>query len=343
MSLASPDYPALLHDLQTQILNARTQAILSVNRELILLYWRIGQTLEQRFNQAGWGAKTIDKIARDLKLAFPDMQGFSPRNLRYMRAFAQAWPDESILQQVVAKLSWSHNIFLLEKLPTPELRLWYAEKTLEQGWSRNVLVMQIESEAHQRFGAAQHNFAQTLPAPQSDLAHDLLKDPYNFDFLTQSQAAHERDLERGLLEHLKAFMLELGAGFAFMGNQYRLTVEDIEFLIDLLFYNVKLRCYVVIELKVTEFKPEFAGKLNFYLNAVDALLKHPQDNPTVGMILCKTKHDLVVEYALKNVNAPIGVSTYDLARALPAELEGVLPSVEQLEAELNQAFPENHA
>jgi predicted nuclease of restriction endonuclease-like (RecB) superfamily len=279
----------------------------------------------------------IDQLARDLKLEFPDVQGFSPRNLRYMRSFALAWQDKAILQEVLAKLSWYHNLALLEKLSSTDLRLWYAQKALENGWSRNVLAMQIESQAHNRFGAAQTNFAQVLPPVQSDLAHNLLKDPYQFDFLTQSQAAHERDLEKHLVAHLKQFMLELGAGFAFMGNQYRLEVEGEEFFLDLLFYHVKLRAYVVIELKVTEFKPEHAGKLNFYLAAVDNLLRHPQDAPSIGIILCKTKKQTIVEYALQGLQTPIGVSTFELANALPKHLENVLPTVEQLEAELEKA------
>jgi predicted nuclease of restriction endonuclease-like (RecB) superfamily len=217
--------------------------------------------------------------------------------------------------------------------------LWYAQKTLEHGWSRNVLVHQIESGLQLRQGAAQTNFARTLPTPNSDLAQSLLKDPYQFDFLTYSQAAHERDLERGLIQHLKNFMLELGVGFAFMGSQYRLEVDGQEFFLDMLFYHVRLRCHVVVELKVTEFRHEYTGKLNFYLAAVDAALKHSQDQPTIGIILCKTKHDLVVEYALKGVSSPIGVSTYQLQKALPKELEGVLPTVEQLEAEINKEFP----
>jgi predicted nuclease of restriction endonuclease-like (RecB) superfamily len=339
MTLDLPaDYPQLLSDLKTQIREAQIRASLAVHHELVFLYWQIGRSLEERMVLAGWGTKLITQLARDLKLEFPDVQGFSPRNLRYMRVFAQAWQDPAILQAVLAKLSWYHNIALIEKLETRELRLWYAQKTLEDGWSRNVLVMQIESQAHHRFGAAQTNFATVLPKPFSDLAQSLLKDPYQFDFLTHSQAAHERDFERHLVQHLKNFMLELGAGFAFMGNQYRLEVEGNEFFLDLLFYHVKLRCYIVIELKVTDFEPEYVGKLNFYLAAVDNTLRHPQDAPSIGLLLCKTKKKTIVEYALQGIETPIGISTYQLASVLPENLEGVLPSVQQLEAELDKVF-----
>lgn len=337
------DYPQFLIQLKTRIREAQLRASLAVHHELVILYWQVGRELGERMSQAGWGAKLIDQLARDLKLEFPDVQGFSPRNLRYMRSFAQVWSDPTILQALLAKLSWYHNITLIEKLPNAELRLWYAKKVLENGWSRNVLVMQIESHAHERFGAAQTNFATALPQLQSDLAQNLLKDPYIFDFLTQSQAAHERDLEKHLMQHLKSFMLELGAGFAFMGNQYRLEVAGEEFFLDLLFYHVKLRAYVVIELKVTEFKPEYAGKLNFYLAAVDDTLRHPLDAPSIGIILCKTKKQVIVEYALRGTQTPIGVSTYELAHILPEHLENVLPSVEQFEAELNKAVLESES
>jgi len=334
---ALPDsYPLLLTELKTRIAAAQVRAAVAVNTELVTLYWQVGHALNERVRQAGWGAKVLDQLSRDLKLAFPDLSGFSPRNLRYMRQFAAAWPEPEFWQQAVAKLSWSHHVVLLEKLDTPERRLWYAQATLEAGWSRNILVHQIESRLLERQGAAQTNFTRTLPAPQSELARDLLKSPYSFDFLTLSQAAHERDLERGLLAHLREFLLELGVGFAFMGNQYRLVVGGEEFFLDLLFYHARLHCYVVVELKVTEFKPEYAGKLSFYLTAVNRELRSEGDAPTIGILLCKTKNDVIVEYALSENTQPIGVSTYTLLEALPQELEGVLPTVEQLEAELDR-------
>ena len=336
MTLERDPYNATLAEFKERIASAQIRAAVAVNTELVRLYWFIGHGLNRRVKEEGWGAKVLERLARDLKLAFPELSGFSPRNLRYMRQFAAAWPEPEIWQPPVAKLSWSHHVVLLDKLETPEKRLWYAQFTLEHGWSRNVLVHQIEMKALERQGAAQTNFTRTLPAPQSDLAHNLLKDPYSFDFLNQGQAAHERDLERGLINHMRQFLLELGVGFAFLGNQYRLEVGGEEFFLDLLFYHVKLRCYVVLELKVTAFRPEYAGKLSFYLSAVDDLLRHEQDAPTIGILLCKTKNDIIVEYALKKNTAPIGVSTYQLEEALPKSLEGVLPTVAQLEAELER-------
>jgi predicted nuclease of restriction endonuclease-like (RecB) superfamily len=331
------DYAGLLLELQQRIASAQVRAVVAVNTELVALYWHVGHALNERVRAAGWGAKTLERLSGDLKRAFPDLNGFSPRNLRYMRQFASSWDAPDFWQPPVAKLSWSHHVVLLEKLDTLESRLWYAQATLEYGWSRNVLVHQIESKALERQGAAQTNFERTLPAPQSDLTRDLLKDPYSFDFLTLGRAAHERDLERGLINHMREFLLELGVGFAFLGNQYRLEVGGEEFFVDLLFYHVRLHCYVVVELKVTEFKPEFAGKLSFYVTAVNRDLRRDGDAPTIGILLCKNKNDVIVEYALAETQQPIGVATYALAEALPKELEGVLPTVAQLEAELERA------
>jgi len=260
--LEAEGYLTVLAELRDRIGSAQVRAAVAVNTELVRLYWQVGETLNRKVQEAGWGAKVLERLARDLKLSFPELSGFSPRNLRYMRQFAAAWPEPEIWQEVLAKLSWYHHLTLLEKLETAETRLWYAKATLEHGWSRNVLVHQIVFRALERQGAAQTNFTRTLPAPQSDLAHNLLKDPYSFDFLNQGQAAHERDLERGLINHMRQFLLELGVGFAFLGNQYRLEVGGEEFFLDLLFYHVKLRCYVVLELKVTAFRPEYAGKLS---------------------------------------------------------------------------------
>jgi len=262
------------------------------------------------------------------------MKGFSPRNLKYMRAFAEAWPDEPIVQEALAQITWYHNLTLLEKVKDPAERLWYAHQTIEHGWSRNVLVHQIESRLYERQGKAITNFERTLPAPQSDLAQSLVKDPYIFDFLSLGPEVQERDLERALLNHLRDFLLEMGKGFAFVGSQYRLEVGGDEFFIDLLFYQLRLRCYVVIELKVGEFKPEYTGKMNFYLSAVDDLLRHPEDRPSIGLILCKSQNRLIAEYALRDISKPMGVATYRLTSALPAELQEKLPSIEELEKEL---------
>lgn len=275
-------------------------APLAVNRELVLLYWQIGRDILERQTREGWGARVIDRLSRDLRSEFPEMKGFSARNLKYMRAFAQAWPDEAFVQQVAAQIPWFHNCIILDKLNDPEIRGWYACAAIEHGWSRNVLALQIDSALHLRQGQATTNFVRTLPSPQSDLVQNLLKDPYNFDFLTLHDDAVERDLERGLLEHLKAFMLELGIGFAFLGSQYHLQVGEEDFYLDLLFYHVKLHCYVVIDLKMGKFRPEFAGKLNFYLSAVDDLLRDPADAPTIGLLLCRGADGVVAEYALRD-------------------------------------------
>ncbi len=327
-------YAELLESLKARIRQAQVRAALSVNRELVLLYWHIGREILQRQRQEGWGAKVIDRLAMDLGREFPEMKGFSPRNLKYMRAFAEAWPDEQIVQEALAQITWYHNITLLEKVKDPAERLWYVRQTIEHGWSRNVLVHQIESKLYQRLGKAITNFERTLPAPQSDLARSLIKDPYVFDFLTLGPEAQERDLERALLNHLRDFLLELGKGFAFVGSQYRLEVGGEEFYIDLLFYHLRLRCFVVIDLKIGEFKPEYAGKMNFYLSAADDLLRHPEDRPSIGLILCKSQNRLVAEYALRDVSKPMGVATYRLTEALPADLQENLPSIEELKKEL---------
>jgi predicted nuclease of restriction endonuclease-like (RecB) superfamily len=262
------------------------------------------------------------------------MKGFSPRNLLYMKQFAEAYVGHSISQQAVAKLPWGHNVILIDKLDSTEQRLWYAQKTIEHGWSRAVLIHQIESGLHKRQGKAVTNFKQTLPPSQSDLAQQALKDPYVFDFLSLSEDAVERDLEKGLVEHIRKFLLELGVGFAFVGSQYHLEVEEEDFYIDLLFYHLRLRCFVVIDLKMEQFKPEYAGKMNFYLSAVDEQLRRDGDNPSIGIILCKTRKKLIAEYALRNTNTPIGVSEYKLTRTIPAVLKKNLPSIKQLEKEL---------
>ena len=319
------------------------RAALSVNRELVLLYWQLGRDILTRQRQQGWGAKVVDRLASDLQKEFPDMKGFSPRNLKYMRAFAEAYPNEPIVQEVLAQITWYHNIALIEKLKSPEERLWYAQKTVEHGWSRNVLVHQIETGLHRRLGAALTNFDRTLPKPQSDLAQQLLKDPYNFEFLSLGEEVQERDLERALVKHIRDFLLELGVGFAFVGSQYHLEVEGDDFYIDLLFYHLRLRCYVVIDLKMKEFQPEYSGKMNFYISAVDDLLRHPDDQPTIGIILCRGKKKTIAEYALRDLNKPIGISTYKLKDSLPQTLQDNLPTLEQLEIELNTVASEMEA
>ena len=328
------DYAEFLNTLKIQIQQTQIRAVSSVNRELVLLYWRIGREILQRQKQRGWGAKVIERLANDLRKEFPEMKGFSPRNLKYMRAFAENWQDEQFVQEVLAQITWYHNIAILDKLKNVEEREWYIRQTIENGWSRNVLVMRIESNLYERTGKAQTNFERTLPKEQSDLAQNLLKDPYIFDFLTIGLEAHEREIESHLLQHLKEFLLELGVGFAFVGSQFHLEIGEQDFFLDLLFYHLKLRCYVVIELKNVEFKPEFAGKMNFYLSAVDDLLKHADDCASIGLILCKTKNKIVVEYALRDTAKPIGISEFQLTESLPENLRGKLPTIEEIEAEL---------
>jgi predicted nuclease of restriction endonuclease-like (RecB) superfamily len=332
---AQPEgYADWLAELKLRVHAAQQRAALAVNRELVLLYWQIGQDILQRQAAQGWGAKVIDRLAQDLRAAFPDMKGFSPRNLKYMRAFAQAWPDAEFVQGSLAQLPWYHHLALLDKLPGPQTRSWYAAKAIAHNWSRDILVMQIETRLLERSGQAASNFPATLPAPQSDLARESLKDPYRFDFLGLSDEAQERDVEKALVKHVTEFLLELGAGFAFVGRQVLLDVAGDEFFIDLLFYHLKLRCYVVIELKAGKFKPEHLGQLSFYLTAVDEQVKHPQDGPTIGLLLCKSKNKVVAEYALRNLNKPLGVADYQLVESLPPELQTSLPSIEQIEREL---------
>ncbi len=335
LNLSQPaGYEDLLQQIQNHIRHSQTAAILAVNRELVLLYWQIGRLILQRQQQHGWGAKVIDRLATDLHREFPELKGFSSRNLKYMRAFAETYPEEQFVQQVVAQIPWGHNVRILESVKNSIERQWYIDQTIQQGWSRSILTHQIASGLFHRQGQAQTNFDRTLPKVQSALAQQVLKDPYTFDFLNLTEQAQERDLERALLNHLREFLLELGVGFALVGSQYHLEVAGEDFYLDLLFYHLRLRCFVVIDLKMTEFQPEFSGKLNFYLSAVDDLLKHPDDQPSVGIILCQSKNKTLVEYALRDLSKPIGVSTYQLITALPVQLQGSLPTVEQLEAEL---------
>jgi predicted nuclease of restriction endonuclease-like (RecB) superfamily len=325
------NYEAFVRGLKERIRTAQVRAALAVNKELVMLYWQIGREILQRQEQEGWGAKVIEQLSKDLKREFPDVTGFSRTNLLYMRAFAEAYPEEQFVQQVVGQIPWGHNVRLLDMVKSPEERLWYAQQTIENGWSRNVLVLQIETGLIHRSGQAVTNFSRTLPSPQSDLAQSLLKDPYNLEFLTISKDAQERELERALVNHIRDFLLELGMGFAFLGNQYPIEVDGREFRLDLLFYHVKLHCYIVVELKMGEFEPEHSGKMNFYVAAVDNILRSPNDNRTIGIILCRSKSKTIVEYSLQGMEGPIGVSAF----TLPAPLNENLPTVEQLEMELN--------
>ena len=324
-------YPKLLQELKERIRVAQVRAALAVNRELVLLYWSIGRDLSQRFENEGWGTKINDRLSKDLQATFPGVEGFSPRNLRYMRAFAEAWPEPEILQQLIAKLPWGHNLRVLDRIKDRPTREWYLRAALENGWSQNVMVHMISSELHTREGKALTNFQRTLPPPGSDMAEQILRDPYNFDFLTLSDPFAERELEKGLLTHLRDLLLELGRGFAFVGSQIPLVVDGRSFYIDLLFYHLRLHCYFVIELKTGEFEPEYAGKLSFYISAVDGTMRTAGDGPTIGLLLCESRRGTIVEYSLQNFVQPIGVSTYRVTKELPAPVREELPSVEDLQ------------
>jgi predicted nuclease of restriction endonuclease-like (RecB) superfamily len=344
-------YDELLGQLKERIRSAQLRAAVAINRELVSLYWHIGRSIADRQKTEGWGKAVIDRLGDDLQKAFPGMSGFSRTNVYRMRAFYLAYQDAGQLvpqlvgqitdvglPSAVADIPWGHNVVLVEQIKDLRERFWYARSTVEHGWSRSILVHWIESGLYKRQGRAQTNFAKTLPALQSDLARETLKDPYSFEFLTIADDAAEQELERGLVAHIRQFLIELGAGFAFLGQQYRLEVGGEDFYLDLLFYHVKLRCYIVIELKTTSFKPEYAGKMNFYLSAVDDLLRHPDDKPSIGIILCKAKNQVVAEYALRDLAKPVGVSSYitKLVESLPPSLRGSLPTPKELEAELKK-------
>jgi predicted nuclease of restriction endonuclease-like (RecB) superfamily len=323
-----------LAELKIKIHNAQQRATLAVNNELVLLYWQIGNEILTRQEKQGWGAKVIERLAGDLRNSFPDMKGFSRTNLLYMRSFAECWSDEKIVQQLVGQLPWGHNLALLDKIKNSEDRVWYAKKTIENNWSRNVLVMQIESKLIERQSKAITNFELRLPKPQSDLAIECLKDPYRFDFLSLGEKAGERDIENALVKQVTEFLLELGAGFAYVGKQVNIEVGGDDFFIDLLFYHLKLRCYIVIELKTGDFKPEHLGQLGFYLTAVDRQIKNKDDLPTIGLLLCKTKNKIVAEYALSDKTQPMGIAEFKLLESLPANLKTQLPSIEDIERKL---------
>lgn len=348
-------YAGLLSDIKQRVCHAQTRAVLAVNAELIRLYWEIGALIDSRQKKQGWGAGVIPRLAADLHNDLPEEKGFSERNIKRMLAFYREYPLLDFVPHTVAPsgaapevpqaaalfqapllqaIPWGHHAELMAKVKDLPTRHWYMQATVQYGWSRNILVMQIESAAHHRQGRTVSNFASRLPAPDSDLVQQTLKDPYLFDFLTLEPGFHERELETGLVAHLEKFLLELGQGFAFVGRQYHLDIGDQDFYIDLLFYHLKLRCFVVIDLKRGDFKPEYAGKINFYCNVVDDKLRHETDQPTIGLILCQQPNRVLAEYALRGVDKPIGVSGYELTRALPRNFESSLPSIEQIEREL---------
>lgn len=324
------NYLELLQELKREISQARLRAHLSVNKEMITLYWNIGNQILIRQKQDGWGSKVIENISKDLRSEFPEMKGLSARNLVYMQTFASLYPDFQITQQAAAQIPWGHNCVIMDKLDSMEQRAWYINKTIENGWSRNVLTIQIKSDLYSRQSKSINNFQNTLPSPQSDLAASIIKDPYNLEFLDIQGKLYERDLENKLIDQIRNFLLELGQGFAFIGNQYHIELADEDYYLDLVFYHVKLKCYVVIELKTGKFKPEYAGKLNFYLNLMDKRVKDESDNPTIGLILCEDKNDITVEYAIEGINKPMGISQFKLTEILPEKLKQYLPTAKEL-------------
>ncbi len=346
--LNTKEYREFIKELKNRIQSAQLKAAVSVNQTMLQLYWDLAERIITRQQASAWGDGILGQISHDLQSEFPDMKGFSLRNLQYMRQWYQFWSETNSIvqqaaaqldnalyvQQLVSQIPWWHNVIIISKVKEQDEALFYVQQTIQNNWSRAVLTHHIESRLFQREGKAITNFKATLPAPQSDLAQQILKDPYNFDFLLLRKKHDEKELEDALIEHVTRFLLELGAGFSYIGRQYKLEVGDDDYFIDLLFYHTRLHCFVVIELKAVKFKPEFAGKLNFYVSAVDGILKTEQDNPTIGIIICKSKNDVVVEYALKDIHKPIGVSEYLITKNLPAAFQSSLPSIEQIEAEL---------
>lgn len=330
MLMNNKEYFETIESIKNEIKSAQYKAAVSVNRELIMLYYNIGKVINAHKT---WGSKFIDNLAADIKLSFPNTTGYSARNLKYMAKFAAMFEDAEIVQAVLAQLTWYHNMALMDKTQDTEQYVWYAQETIKNGWSRNVLVHQIESGLYERQAIAEKisNFENRLASPQSELAVQTMKDPYIFDFIPFKEDMVERDIEQALVKDITKLLLELGTGFAFLGNQYHLNVGGDDFYIDLLFYNLNLRCYIVIELKTGEFKPEYAGQLNFYLSAVDGMLKKDNDNSSIGLLLCKSKNALVAEYALKDMSKPIGVSEYKITNSLPEGLSRQLPSVEDIQ------------
>lgn len=336
LSEMSDGYLDFIEEIKKEITTQRISVVLNANSSMICLYWNIGHAILQKQEEEGWGAKVIDRMATDLKNAFPDMSGFSPRNIKYMRKFAECWTDYEIVQRVVAQIPWRSNISLMDKLHDEESRIWYAQKTIENGWSKSVLDLQIESGLIGRAGKSVNNFPVALPPLDSDMANQIFKDPYLFDFLGTDMPRREVEIEKQLTEHIQKFLLELGQGFAFVGRQVHLEVGGQDFYIDLLFYHLKLRCYVVIELKACDFEPGYISQLNMYQNVVNDIWKHPEDKPTIGLLMVKGKNQTVVEYSLSGYQNPIGVAECknQLKESLPEELKSSLPSIEEIEKEL---------
>ncbi len=371
MNIVSSEYRQWFKEIKTRIVSAQLRAAMSASSELIHLYWYLGNEIDEKQKPSQWGTGFINQFSADLKNDFPENTGFSAKNLRYCRAFYRFYSDSAKWQQLVAKLDgasipeewqqlvaeigtvpsveirlrsfiaqwcgqipWGHNILIFTKSKSLEESLFYIRQTIENGWGRETLALQIKSSLFSRAGKAITNFSKTLPAPQSDLVKQAIKDPYTFDFLTMTKPYNERDIEKKLVEHIAKFLLELGKGFAFIGRQYHLEIGESDYYLDLLFYHTTLKCYVVVELKNKKFIPEYAGKLNFYLSAVDSIIKKEDDNPTIGLLLCRDKNNIEVEFSLRDMNKPMGVSEYSISEILPEELKGSLPTAEEIEADM---------
>jgi len=330
------NYLPFFTNLQQYIKTEKLKAVLNANQNMIIMYWHIGNSILEKQQNEGWGTKVIDRLSHDLKEAFPEETGFSPRNLKYMRKFAESWPDFEIVQRTVAQIPWRSNITLLDKLKDSDLRLWYAQKTIENGFGKDMLVFQIESKLHLRQGNAVSNFKEALPPLESDLATQSFKDPYIFNFLGNTQDIKERELEQKLIDHVQKFLLELGQGFAFVGRQVHLELGGSDFYIDLLFYHIRLKCYVVVELKRGTLEPGHISQLNMYLNVVNDVLCQADDNKTIGLLLVKQKDRIIAEYTLSGINNPIGISNWEdeLIKSLPEKFQSSLPSIEEIEKEL---------
>ena len=329
-------YNSFFVDIKTQIKLSQQKAFNAVNQEMISLYFNIGKMIDTWQKELGWGAKVIDKLSLDILNEFPTMSGFSTRNLKLMVQFYKEYSNDEFVQPIVAQIPWTHNIILIQKIKDKNIRFWYMEQTLQNGWSKDILSLMIKSEIHNRTGNLVSNFSQILPPLESDLVQQSFKDPYRFDFLTITEPFRERELENNLIKHMEKFLIELGSGFVFVGRQYKLEIGDDEFYIDLLFYHLKLRCFIVVELKKGKFKPEYSGQVNFYCSAIDGILAQKDDKPTIGLILCQEKNEIVAEYSLKNMTQPIGISEYQLTEVLPKEFESSLPTIEEIEQELKQ-------
>ena len=321
-------------EIKQKIQVAQIKTAIKVNHELLNLYWELGKDISEKQKKTNWGESLIEQLSEDLSKAFPGVKGFSRANLFFMRKWFLFYQNAGKVSQLVRQIPWGHNREIVMKCTNIEEAVFYVQGTIQNNWSRAVLLMQIEGNLYKRQGKAIHNFQETLSAPQADLARETLKNPYNFDFLTMGREAQERDIEIALTGHIQKFLLELGHGFAYMGKQYHINVAGDDFYLDMLFYHTRLRCYVVVELKATEFQPEYAGKLNFYLNIVNAQLKHPNDQPSIGILLCKTPKKVIVEYALENISSPLGVAEYQIMNSVPDNLKGDLPSIEELEEQL---------